>query len=182
METLNTDKPPDLVTNIEVMQILEEIIAARQEAKKAAKGGTTLRQRDWIEEKVLEYLKSTPCVQAVPDKMPQLVKRLRGRPKEGFGLTDAETLQVLNFLPRESVEIHLMIDDLQGRMSDERQEELLTLVASCLKDHPDHTLVDGEDKEMLESTDDNVDVLNGNHAEGGEPMRLKLEHGSELSR
>ena len=181
METLNTDKPPDLVTNIEVMQILEEKIAARKEAKKTAKGGTTLRQRDWIEEKVLEYLKSTPCVQAVPDKMPQFVKRLRGRPKEGFGLTNAEALQVLNFMPRESVEIHLMIEDLQTRMPEERHEELLTLVASCLKDHPNHTEIDGGDTEMLEATDDNVDLLNGNHAEGGEPMRLKLESGSELN-
>lgn len=132
METLNTDKPPDLVANIEVMQILEEQIAARKEAIKARKSGAILRQRDWIEEKVLAYLKSTPCVQADTEKMPTLVKRLRGRPKEGFGLTDAETLQVLNFMPREIVEMHLMIEDLQGRMSDERQEELMNLVGSCV--------------------------------------------------
>lgn len=170
METLNTDKPPDLVANIEVMQILEEKIAARKEAKKATKGGTTLRQRDWIEEKVLEYLKSTPCVQAAPDKMPQLVKRLRGRPKEGFGLTDAETLQVLNFMPRESVEIHLMIEELQVRMPEERQEELLELVASCLKGHSNHTQIDGGDNDTLGAADDNVDEQNGNHIKREDPM------------
>lgn len=170
METLNTDKPPDLVSNIEVMQILEEKIEARKEAKKATKGGTTLRQRDWIEEKVLEYLKSTPCVRAVPDKMPHLVKRLRGRPKEGFGLTDAETLQVLNFLPQESVEIHLMIEELQARLPDEKQEELMKLVASCIDGHPTPSQIDNGDDAMLGATDDNVYGLNGNHAAKREPL------------
>ena len=57
METLNRDKLPDLVANIEVMQILEDQIAAR-----ASKRGNKLRQRDWIEEGVLRYLKTTPCI------------------------------------------------------------------------------------------------------------------------
>ena len=158
METLNTEKPPDLVANIEVMQILEEQIAARKEAIKKKKSGAILRQRDWIEEKVLAYLKSTPCVQADTDKMPHLVKTLRGRSKEGFGLTDAETLQVLNFMPRESVEMHLMIEDLQVRMSDERQEELLNLVGSCLLgegERPANQKTDGGEEEAF-------DLLNGN--------------------
>jgi hypothetical protein len=166
METLNTDKPPDLVANIEVMQILEEKIAARKEAKKVTKGGTTLRQRDWIEEKVLEYLRSTPCVQAAPDKMPQLVKRLRGRPKEGFGLTDAETLQVLNFMPRESVEIHLMIEELQVRMPEERQDELLELVASCLKGDSSNMQTEGGANETVGAADEDADIENGKHTNG----------------
>eukprot|EP00978_Attheya_sp_CCMP212_P008360 scaffold19705_cov58-Attheya_sp.AAC.2 len=48
----------------------------------------------------------------------------------GFGLTDAETLQVLNMMPQESVDIHLMIEDLTVRMTEERQEELLELIQS----------------------------------------------------
>jgi hypothetical protein len=48
----------------------------------------------------------------------------------GFGLTDAETLQVLNMMPQESVDIHLMIEDLTVRMTEERQEELLEIIQS----------------------------------------------------
>ena len=33
-------------------------------------------------------------------------------------------------MPKESVEIHLMINELQSRMSEERQEELLQLIES----------------------------------------------------
>ena len=59
----------------------------------------------------------------------------------GFGLTEAESLQVLNFMPQEKVEIHLMVEELHARMSEERQDELLELIKS-------HVIVqdaDGED-------------------------------------
>lgn len=52
---------------------------------------------------------------------------------EGFGLTDGEVVQVLNLVPRESVEIHLIVEDLTSRLSETRQEELLNVIAnSCL--------------------------------------------------
>lgn len=46
----------------------------------------------------------------------------------GFDLTDGETLQVLNLMPQEPVEIHLLVEDLPSRMSDERQAKLLEFV------------------------------------------------------
>ena len=51
-----------------------------------------------------------------------------GDGNEGFGLTDGETLQILNLMPRETVEIHLLIEDLPSRMTEERQSELLETV------------------------------------------------------
>ena len=48
----------------------------------------------------------------------------------GYGLTDGEMLQIINHMPTELVELHLIIDDLPSRMSDERQEELLQLIAT----------------------------------------------------
>ena len=50
--------------------------------------------------------------------------------RSGFGLTEAESIQLLNFLPREPVEIHLMIEELHTRMSEKRQEELLQFLQS----------------------------------------------------
>jgi hypothetical protein len=154
METLNRDKLPDLVANIEVMQILEDQIAAR-----ASKRGNKLRQRDWIEEGVLRYLKTTPCIEADPDKMPQLVKRLRDK-KEGFGLTHAEALQVINFMPRESVENHLMIEELQTRMSDDKQEELLKAIGTGLFNGEDEEELEKEE-ELEEPVEEDFGLLNG---------------------
>ena len=53
-----------------------------------------------------------------------------GTADNGYGLTDGEMLQILNHMPTELVELHLIIDDLPSRMSDERQEELLQLIAT----------------------------------------------------
>lgn len=65
---------------------------------------------------------------------------------EGFGLTDGETLQVLNLMPREPVEIHLLVEDLPSRMSEERQSELLDLVGmySGTNDNVEEELVETE--------------------------------------
>jgi hypothetical protein len=74
-----------VLSHIEVMQILEGNEGnRRQNHFEATEGRTTLRQRDWIEENFLEYLKLTQCVQAATDKMPHPVKRLRARPKNRF--------------------------------------------------------------------------------------------------
>lgn len=49
--------------------------------------------------------------------------------EEGYGLTDAETLQILNHFPTEPVELHLMIEDLSNRIDEDRQNELLQLIS-----------------------------------------------------
>ena len=70
----------------------------------------------------------------------------------GYGLTDAETLQILNHLPvTEPVEIHLMIEDLPSRLDKDRQTELL----DCLKEFVEEKAEDGdvadpEEEEIVE--------------------------------
>lgn len=153
METLNIDKPPELVTNIEVMEILAERVKERDNGNK--KHGKSLKLRDWIEEKVLEYLESTPCALGDMEKMPHLTKQLTSK----FQLTKAETLQALNFMPSESVEIHLFLPELQSRMKEERQQEMLQLIQSCKKveDPPEEKVATSmEDEEIVGDVDDEV--------------------------
>jgi RNA polymerase Rpb4 len=47
----------------------------------------------------------------------------------GFGLTDAESIQIVNYAPTEIVEIHLMIEELQSRFTDNEQEVLLKIIS-----------------------------------------------------
>ena len=48
---------------------------------------------------------------------------------QNYGLTDAETLQILNLMPTEPVEIHLMIEDLTSRLNEDEQNRLLSLIS-----------------------------------------------------
>jgi RNA polymerase Rpb4 len=47
----------------------------------------------------------------------------------GFGLARSEALQILNFMPSEAVELHLMIDDLDSRFSTKQQDGLLDAIS-----------------------------------------------------
>lgn len=54
---------------------------------------------------------------------------LEDNENDNYGLTDAETLQILNHMPTLPVEIHLMIEDLTGRLSDDQQTSLLQFIS-----------------------------------------------------
>ncbi|KAL7466232.1 hypothetical protein ACHAXS_006519 [Conticribra weissflogii] len=124
----------------------------------AAVGGGPFENRDWIESTVFDYLRSSPCGE-IPEenlaKMVGLVERLRrdpsvidddapdsngdgeevqsGSDKRGYGLTDAETLQILNHMPTSLVEVHLLIEDVDKRENlkeEHDQLEFLKLISN----------------------------------------------------
>jgi len=154
----------------EVLEQDETLDAARK--KKANK----LRHRDYIEGKVYDYLETTACAIVDFETMPEFVGRLKKgshgkehasksnekleketdtlndakNQEEGYNLTDAEILQVMNHMPKEPVEIHLMIEELMGRMDEDRQSELLQLIAEYAG-APDEAIEDiGEEEEIVE--------------------------------
>ena len=160
MEPLKSGDAPALVSNLEVMELIQERMATRQSDKftdgtavNSARG--PFQQRDWIEQTVLEYLKSSPAGSSTVkmDELPKLVETLRrevpaaAAPADadatkstknendddsmrGYGLTTAETLQVLNHLPTSLVELHLLIEDLEKRIPDEeKQMDFLRLIS-----------------------------------------------------
>lgn len=166
--------------------------------------------RDWIQDHVLEYLKGTPCVNIPPSKLHELKSKctsksssstlatkekrrplrdatVSSRPKSsskssfpGYGLTEAEAVQVLNFMPEEPVEIHLMIDDLHDRMSEKKQEEFLCMIRSY--NTSVKTTVNGDNGETQTEgvIDDSIEMLEkaGNHALNDEEdtaMKIKEE-------
>jgi RNA polymerase Rpb4 len=194
MELVDGDsESPTLISNVEVMELLQKNLGLRATiAKKAKKtnkrNNKQFRHRDWVEEEVHRYLCSTPCVNLDPHRRQEFHSILKsrkhicqtttttttaavgstatttaddsggGHPDEkkyaaavkqeeegdiqphqrqsvpsGFGLTEAETLQIMNMMPTKPVEIHLMVDELQSRMTETRQEEFLAFIASYCK-------------------------------------------------
>lgn len=100
MEVLQSGNAPALVTNLEVMQLLQERIAARQQQQQTqtqtTNGGgvvgddsistnrnSAFQNRDWIEQTVLNHLQSSPVggINAESfENIPTLVEQLRLAP------------------------------------------------------------------------------------------------------
>eukprot|EP00934_Nitzschia_sp_Nitz4_P005858 Nitzschia sp. Nitz4//scaffold22_size323478//163857//164354//NITZ4_000540-RA/size323478-processed-gene-0.404-mRNA-1//1//CDS//3329543034//5848//frame0 len=150
MEVLtdSSDSSPALLSNVAVLKLLEEHVANREEPKhKNRNKPSKYAHRDWIEDTVLAYLQTTPCVNLDSSKLEEMTSQLTSSKRHktdetssgeattaGFGLTKAEALQIANFMPTEMVEIHLMVEELHARMSEQRQEELLEFIASYRTD------------------------------------------------
>ena len=184
MEVLKSGDAPALVSNLEVMSLLQDRMDARQSAETTAnngsdgntntnKKGRPFKNRDWIEQPVCDYLKSSPCGSGVKlEEMPSLVERLRRDPsrntsgtdiQQGYGLTSAETLQVLNHLPTSLVELHVLIEDLENRpglsyegvegSGEEKQTKFLEMISQFVGKEVDGTAVDGEGEEDAENAE-----------------------------
>lgn len=129
-------RPPVLVSNQEVMELLERRMMKNRSSNKRKRPS---KHCEWIEEKVVQHLQTTPCVRLNASRRDELRSTLQSTKKSttGFALTDAESVQILNSMPAEPVELHLLIEDLHARMTDRQQKELLQFITSFRKDEKD---------------------------------------------
>nr|CAD7393470.1 unnamed protein product [Timema cristinae] len=74
----------------------------------------------------IKYLQDTPCNLQTPEMIHKFLKAL-----EPYKLTKAEKLLLLNNPPKTPLEIQLIVEESEERLSDEQVEELLQLVHSC---------------------------------------------------
>jgi len=84
MEIVKTGDVPALITNIEVLQILSKNRRNKENENETSNQETNnkddrqLQHKYWIDEHVYEYIKSaTPCGNANPKRMPELVHVLK---------------------------------------------------------------------------------------------------------
>ena len=103
-------------------------------------------------------------------------------PSPGYGLTEAEAIQILNFMPQEPVEIHLMVDELHERMSETKQEKFLDMIRSYNTsiEKSEESSSANEEMQTEEIVDDSIEMLEkaGNHAlndDGDAAMKIKEE-------
>jgi RNA polymerase Rpb4 len=136
--TSTTASPPFMLTNREVTEFLSSKIAGAAAAEKKRKRGIE-PQNQWIQQRVCQYLETTPGITLSGDRQESFQQALID-----FDLTALETMQILNFMPTELVELFLIVEELADRMNEERQQELLRLIASFRTDS-------GNDKDSLPS-------------------------------
>lgn len=106
--TTTTSDYPMLITNAEVGEILRQRLASSYAAFSHHR---RYRHRDWIAQAVVDYLSSAPQMDD-PSRRDELQLILQAKKKTkssdgsssvtaGFGLTEAESVQVVNLLPTE---------------------------------------------------------------------------------
>ena len=113
-----------LLSNYEVFSLLTDIQKGENGQKKPNKYLTSLAT---VTFETVKYLEKTSS----KDLNPEIVGKFLEAVKP-FKLTRAEKLQLLNHRPGSAVEIQLLIEESEERLSEEQIEQLLEIISETL--------------------------------------------------
>jgi len=119
------DEHAGMLTNFEVLQVLKDVQTSKNGYRKPNKS----QQHATILYSSLKYLHNTPCTH----QDPQVIKAFNEAVAE-FNLTKAERLQLLNQRPTTAVEIQLIVEESEERLSEQQIEDLLHIITTILPD------------------------------------------------
>ncbi|XP_076653775.1 CGRP receptor component [Halictus rubicundus] len=108
------------LSNYEVLDMLQNIKANKKQKMKQNQLATITYQ-------TIRYLEETSCKRQSPEKIKDFLKAV-----ESFKLTKCEKLTLLNMCPKKPVEIQLIVEDSEDRLSDEEIESLLQVITNFL--------------------------------------------------
>lgn len=104
------------LSNYEVFDILQNI-------KSNKKQKITQNQLATITYQTIRYLEDTPCKRQSPEKIRDFLKAV-----EPFKLTKCEKLTLLNVCPKTALEIQVVVEESEIRLTEEEVESLLKLI------------------------------------------------------
>ncbi|XP_044088503.1 DNA-directed RNA polymerase III subunit RPC9 isoform X1 [Neovison vison] len=151
-----------LLSNYEVFQLLTDLKEQRKESGKN-KHSSGQQNLNTITYETLKYISKTPCRHQSPEIVREFLTAMKSHKltKTSFGRSEpsrtatgrAEKLQLLNHRPMTAVEIQLMVEESEERLTEEQIEALLHTVTSILpagpesepKRNPDDAMGDDED-------------------------------------
>lgn len=115
MEIVNSNSSQ--LSNYEVLKHLQQLKDGRKKDKRQGQLAT-------ITYETLRYLENTPCNQQTPETITACLKAL-----ERFNLSKNEKLMIINLPPTTALEIQLMIEESEERLTEEQVNEILQIVA-----------------------------------------------------
>jgi DNA-directed RNA polymerase subunit F len=109
-----------LLTNSEVLQVLVD--------RGCATGSMALNARSLASEKmVYAYLQQHSAGLRTQEELVVVQEAL-----QQFDLTRIEVLQIINLVPKSVVEVHLIVESCEARLTEDQVEEVLRLVRETL--------------------------------------------------
>lgn len=108
------------LSNYEVLDILQNIKANKKQKMKQNQLATITYQ-------TIRYLEENPCKSQSPEKIKNFLKAV-----ESFKLTKCEKLTLLNLCPKTPLEIQLIVEDSEDRLTEEEVISLLQVITDYL--------------------------------------------------
>ncbi|CAD5117405.1 DgyrCDS6178 [Dimorphilus gyrociliatus] len=118
------EKTHALLSNHEVLSHLRDIQNGTNDQRKPGRNQQNLATVCYS---TVKFLEQTPAVSQSVEIIENFMQKI-----EPFNLTKAEKLQILNLRPTTQVEIQLLVEECEERLSEDDIEKLLQIVQTCL--------------------------------------------------
>ncbi|XP_075343112.1 DNA-directed RNA polymerase III subunit RPC9 isoform X3 [Odontesthes bonariensis] len=136
-----------MLSNYEVFKLLTDLKEQKKDSGKS-KHSAGQQNLNTIMYETLKSLSKTPCSRQSPEIVKEFITTMMPHK-----LTKAEKLQLLNHRPQTAVEIQLMVEESEERLSEEQIEELIQSVAAVLPGDPEQENAAAADAEMDEGAE-----------------------------
>ncbi|XP_060072312.1 DNA-directed RNA polymerase III subunit RPC9-like [Ylistrum balloti] len=145
MEIINDNAA--MLTNYEVLTLLSDIQAGRGQKKP----DKSLQQLATITYEAVKYLEDKPCKTQTPEIIEQFMTDV-----QSFNLTKSEKVQLLNQYPSTAVEIQLIVEESEERLTEDQIYELLEVIGKYRPSKPEEEEEeeDGENEDFKEGEEE----------------------------
>uniref|UniRef100_A0A914C280 DNA-directed RNA polymerase III subunit RPC9 n=1 Tax=Acrobeloides nanus TaxID=290746 RepID=A0A914C280_9BILA len=109
-----------LLTNQEVLTLLKEVKARPQPGKRSRNHATIVHE-------TMKYLSTSPAAAQNRQHIEKLILSV-----EKFKLFPFEIMQLINLRPSTQVELQLLIEEAEERLTVDQVDELLKMIKNCL--------------------------------------------------
>ncbi|XP_061755217.1 DNA-directed RNA polymerase III subunit RPC9 isoform X2 [Nerophis ophidion] len=130
-----------MLSNYEVFKLLTDLKEQRKDSK--SKHSTGHQNLNTIMYETLKYLSQMPCSRQSPEMVKEFLSSMKHQK-----LTKAEKLQLMNHRPQTAVEMQLMVEESEERLSEEQIEDLIQTISQLLPGDPEQEEAAAADTEM----------------------------------